>query len=135
MYVRAVVTLLSRDNSSLRQIDPSATGTVARSWVGGPRRARCRLRQPNRLELVCDVDRIPVPLRVQRLLALLALHDGLMQRVYVAGKLWLDTTDQQAAANLRSTLWRVHQSSAAMEPACRRARACIDRPSDPRIYR
>jgi DNA-binding SARP family transcriptional activator len=49
-------------------------------------------------------------LSVQRLLAFLALNDRPLQRLYVAGKLWLDTTEERAFANLRSTLWRTNRS-------------------------
>ena len=45
----------------------------------------------------------------QRLVAFLALHDRPLLRSYVAGTLWLDTSDERAHANLRSTLWRLHR--------------------------
>ena len=45
----------------------------------------------------------------QRLVAFLALHDRPLLRSYVAGNLWLDTSDERAHANLRSTLWRLHR--------------------------
>jgi DNA-binding SARP family transcriptional activator len=50
------------------------------------------------------------PLSVQRLLALLALNERPLQRLYVAGKLWLDTPEERAFANLRSTLWRANRT-------------------------
>jgi len=62
-------------------------------------------------DLVCGGKPVPLPLSVQRLLAFLAFHDRPMQRVYVAGKLWLDTTEERAFANLRSTLWRAQRSA------------------------
>jgi DNA-binding SARP family transcriptional activator len=43
------------------------------------------------------------------LVAFFALHDGPVQRGYAAAMLWLDTSDRRAAANLRSTLWRIRQ--------------------------
>jgi DNA-binding SARP family transcriptional activator len=43
----------------------------------------------------------------QRLLAFLALHERPICRAFVAGTLWIDATDERAAANLRSTLWRL----------------------------
>ncbi len=53
---------------------------------------------------------VPLPLTAQRLLAFLALQGRRSRlRVYVAGTLWPFTTDAKAAANLRSTLWRVRQ--------------------------
>lgn len=54
-------------------------------------------------------DPAPLPQSAQRLLAFLALHDHPLQRSYVAGSLWLETTDQRASANLRSTLWRLRK--------------------------
>jgi DNA-binding SARP family transcriptional activator len=43
----------------------------------------------------------------QRLLAFLALHPRPQSRVRVAGLLWPETSDRRAAANLRSSLWRL----------------------------
>jgi DNA-binding SARP family transcriptional activator len=51
-----------------------------------------------------------LPLTVQRLLAFLALSDRPLQRLYVACKLWIDTTEDRAFASLRSTLWRANRS-------------------------
>jgi DNA-binding SARP family transcriptional activator len=45
----------------------------------------------------------------QRLLAFLALQERPLLRVYVAGCLWPDAPEERANANLRTTLWRVHQ--------------------------
>jgi DNA-binding SARP family transcriptional activator len=45
--------------------------------------------------------------RGERLLAYLALHRRAVRRDQLAGALWGDTTDERAAANLRSTLWRL----------------------------
>jgi DNA-binding SARP family transcriptional activator len=44
-----------------------------------------------------------------RLLALLAMLEVPAPRSRVASTLWLETTDRQAGANLRSLLWRVQQ--------------------------
>ncbi len=43
----------------------------------------------------------------QRLLAFLAVPNKPMQRTFVAGNLWLESSEQRAAGNLRSTLWRL----------------------------
>jgi DNA-binding SARP family transcriptional activator len=72
--------------------------------------ARLELRLLNGFEFLDDGRPVFFPLSVQRLLAFLALNDRALQRVYVAGKLWLDTTEERAFANLRSTLWRANQS-------------------------
>lgn len=51
---------------------------------------------------------IDVPASTQRVLALLALHDRILPRAYVAEVLWPETTYDKAAANLRTALWRLH---------------------------
>lgn len=45
----------------------------------------------------------------QRVIAFLALHDRGLRRSYVAAMLWLDSSEDRALANLRSSLWRLHQ--------------------------
>lgn len=45
----------------------------------------------------------------QRLLALLALQRRPLERLYVAGTLWLDASEERAGASLRSALWRLPQ--------------------------
>jgi DNA-binding SARP family transcriptional activator len=47
----------------------------------------------------------------QRLVALLALRDGPVGRLHVAGTLWPDYSTERSLADLRTTLWRVNQSS------------------------
>jgi DNA-binding SARP family transcriptional activator len=64
----------------------------------------------NGFELLCDSDAVSLPFSVQRLLALLAFHERPVQRVYVAGKLWIDATEERAFASLRSALWRANQA-------------------------
>jgi DNA-binding SARP family transcriptional activator len=54
-------------------------------------------------------ETVPLPLSVQRVVAFLALHEGPLQRVHVAGALWLDSTEEHANASLRTALWRVQQ--------------------------
>jgi DNA-binding SARP family transcriptional activator len=46
----------------------------------------------------------------QRLLAFVALHERPLLRVYVAGTLWIDASDERAGASLRSSLWRLNRS-------------------------
>ena len=50
---------------------------------------------------------------VQRVLAFLALQERPLQRLYVAGRLWTDSAQGIANANLRTALWRLRH------PACR----------------
>jgi DNA-binding SARP family transcriptional activator len=61
-------------------------------------------------ELVCDGARVTLPMSAQRVLAFVALHEHAMRRPYVAGSLWLDSPEENAYANLRSALWRLHHS-------------------------
>ena len=49
----------------------------------------------------------PLPSGSQRLVAFLALQPTGLQRVYVAGVLWPDASDDHARASLRSALWRI----------------------------
>jgi DNA-binding SARP family transcriptional activator len=53
------------------------------------------------------------PVRVQRsgqrLLALLALQERPLERLWVAGTLWMDASEERAGASLRSALWRLPQ--------------------------
>lgn len=74
-----------------------------------PRTARLTL--INGFSLTCDEENVLFPISAQRLLAFLALHDRPMRRTYVAGALWLDSTEERAHASLRTALWRVHKPS------------------------
>src|SRR5918994_3016273 len=56
---------------------------------------------------------VPVSRSGQRLLALLALQARSLGRLWVAGTLWLDATDERAGASLRSALWRLPQPDGA----------------------
>lgn len=52
----------------------------------------------------CTLD---LPPSAQRLVAFLALQNRPLQRLYVAGCLWLDSSEDRANASLRTTLWRL----------------------------
>lgn len=58
-------------------------------------------------EMRVDGERVPVPSSAQRVLAFLGLHPGSLARVFVAGHLWIDASDERAAAALRTALWRL----------------------------
>jgi DNA-binding SARP family transcriptional activator len=60
-------------------------------------------------QLTCDGAPLPVPVTAQRVIAFLALHERPLRRSYVAGMLWLDSSEERALANLRSSLWRLHR--------------------------
>lgn len=50
---------------------------------------------------------IPLPSPAQRVMAFLAVHDCPLQRTFVAGSLWPDSTETKAYGSLRSALWRL----------------------------
>jgi DNA-binding SARP family transcriptional activator len=52
---------------------------------------------------------VELPPEAQRLVAFLALRQEPVQRSFVAGSLWLDSTEDRARANLRSVLSRVRR--------------------------
>jgi DNA-binding SARP family transcriptional activator len=53
--------------------------------------------------------RIDLPLSSQRVVAFLALQEHPVQRVYVAGNLWIDSSEERASSCLRTALWRMRQ--------------------------
>ena len=74
-------------------VDSASLGGVAVTLLGG-----FVLHQGDR-----EVELQP---SVQRLVAFLALHDGPVQRTYLASVLWPDASESRAVANLRTALWR-----------------------------
>jgi DNA-binding SARP family transcriptional activator len=64
-------------------------------------------------ELRCTGREVAVSRSGQRLLALLALQARPLQRLWVAGTLWIDATEERAGASLRSALWRLPQPGGA----------------------
>jgi DNA-binding SARP family transcriptional activator len=75
----------------------------------GQARDRPSLSLLNAFELRCGGRTVGLPPSAQRLLAFVALHEHPLQRAYVAGTLWLDSSDERAAASLRSSLWRLNR--------------------------
>jgi len=57
---------------------------------------------------------LTVPLSAQRVVAFLALHRRRLSRVFVAGHLWTDVSEQRAAAALRTALWRLGSAGGAV---------------------
>src|SRR5690242_10288749 len=57
--------------------------------------------------VMCDGMRLEVPDGSKRLLVFVALNGGRVDRRYAAGSLWPVGTDERAAGNLRSALWRL----------------------------
>jgi DNA-binding SARP family transcriptional activator len=56
-----------------------------------------------------DGESFELPLGIQRLVAFLAVHNRPLLRLFVAGNLWIDSTEEHANANLRTALWRLHR--------------------------
>jgi DNA-binding SARP family transcriptional activator len=54
-------------------------------------------------------EAVMLPFGAQRLLAFLALHRHPLQRSYVAGTLWPESTGVRSSACLRSALWRLRR--------------------------
>ena len=52
---------------------------------------------------------VALPMNAQRLVCFLALHDQPLQRTFVGGSLWGDSTDVRAGGSLRSALWRLRR--------------------------
>jgi DNA-binding SARP family transcriptional activator len=52
---------------------------------------------------------INLPATAQRVVMFLALHPKPLQRAHVSGTLWPNSSEEHAAASLRSALWRLHR--------------------------
>ncbi|HEY3551203.1 MAG TPA: BTAD domain-containing putative transcriptional regulator [Gaiellaceae bacterium] len=66
-----------------------------------------------------DGESLELPLGIQRLVAFLAVHNRPLLRLYVAGNLWIDSSEEHANANLRTALWRLHRLGFALVDATR----------------
>jgi len=73
---------------------------------------RVELRLIGGFELRIDMRTVEVQPAVRRLTALVALSPRGLSRDYAAYQLWPDTSEERARANLRSTIWRLHQLDA-----------------------
>jgi DNA-binding SARP family transcriptional activator len=60
--------------------------------------------------LMSHGSHVVLPQTAQRVLAFLALHDRPLLRTFIAGSLWPDVPENQAAGSLRSALWRLGQT-------------------------
>jgi DNA-binding SARP family transcriptional activator len=58
-------------------------------------------------ELRSETSVIPLPMSAQRVIAFLAIQRGPVERAYVAGTLWCDSSEERASASLRTVLWRL----------------------------
>ena len=53
---------------------------------------------------------VALPMNVQRVIAFLAVNERPQLRVTLASKMWMDTTEDRATANLRTTLWKARHA-------------------------
>ena len=82
-----------------------------------PKDATVQLGRLRGVELRLNRELVQLPLSAQRVLAFLALHDRPLQRLYVAGTLWLDVSEERANGSLRTALWRLGRPSARLVDA------------------
>jgi DNA-binding SARP family transcriptional activator len=75
----------------------------------GPQFSSLRLCLVGGFTLLGDQRTVAVPATAQRLLALVALSERGILRGLVAARLWPDSSEERAAAGLRSTLWRLRR--------------------------
>lgn len=78
-----------------------------------------QLKLMDRFEVVRNDESLELPGSVQRVVAFVALRGSPQRRSTVAGMLWPDTGDDQAAANLRTALWRLNRSGAGVVESSR----------------
>lgn len=72
---------------------------------------RVTLRVLGTFDLTVAGESVPLGITTQRLLTLVALRSGRVPRTLAASILWPTARTARAAANLRSTLWRLAQSA------------------------
>jgi len=90
------------------------TDLLERTDIEGRAEGAPELRLLGGFDLRRGGDTVELPLNAQRLLAFVALHERPVLRVHVAASLWMDTTDDKAGANLRSTMWRIRRTGHAL---------------------
>jgi DNA-binding SARP family transcriptional activator len=79
-------------------------------WNGPDPAAVVQLRVLTGFEFRVDGEMAPLPSNVERILGFLAVRRRPQPRLTIASTLWLDTTEDRAAANLRTALWKARQS-------------------------
>src|SRR4051812_48832359 len=75
---------------------------------------RLTLRLLRSFELRRGDEVVSLPMSTQRLVAFLALRARPLRRVHVAGTLWIDASEEQANASLRTALWRLRRLGPSM---------------------
>ena len=91
--------------------DPSLRPSLGVAGATARRRDALRLSLLGGFELEVGSRAVRLPHHVQRLLAFLALESRPMHRAYVAGRLWIDHSQEHAHGCLRTTLWRLGRLS------------------------
>jgi DNA-binding SARP family transcriptional activator len=110
----------------------------------------CRVGLTGGFRLQFHDHAVELPLGAQRLISYLALEGSWVTRAYAAEMLWPDSRRRQAAANLRTALWRVRgqacddvvwtapgrlaladTAAVDMQDAAKEARALINAPASP----
>jgi DNA-binding SARP family transcriptional activator len=77
--------------------------------LSAPETATRRIGLLHGFELLHEGHRVQLPLSAQRVVAFLAFHERPVQRLYVAGALWLDSSESKANQSLRTAIWRLGQ--------------------------
>lgn len=93
----------------------SDDAVVAAASTGAPRGVRLFLL--NGFDLRLDDTSVVLPLAAQRLMAFLGLRERQLTRVYVAGTLWPDASEERSRSNLRATLWRLRRPNVSLVEA------------------
>lgn len=73
--------------------------------------ASAEIRLLGEFETIVDGRELHMPLAAQQTIALIALNSRRVSRHIIAAALWPEKTDTRAAANLRSTLWRMPEAA------------------------
>ena len=105
---------------------PTAFARRSERAPGIGREQGVRLALLGSFELTADGESLALPMNGQRVLAFLALKGHALQRSYVAGSLWIDSTDDRAAGSLRSALWRLNRRHRLVDASGDRLRLAAD---------
>lgn len=101
----------SRAGSSLQPTPTAETWHVSSTAFASGETSGVRVGLLGGFELVVDGGSVSVPVHAQRLIAFLALRGRPLHRAYVAGRLWIELSQEHAHNCLRSTLWRLQGAS------------------------
>ncbi len=115
--VRKSARLKVGDGSSLGDCggSPGASGVLDGGLMQeGSSEVRARVDLLGGFECRRGDETVPLTPGAQRLVAFLALNRRPLQRVHVAGTLWIDSTEDHANASLRTALWRVQHLKPAL---------------------